>query len=74
MEPVSDEAILGATCDEGGEAPCFAHLVDEAGDDDEDAGSGAQKRSLRGNGRPGDHSRVENGRGHRLASGTATAE
>lgn len=40
MDPVSDEPILGATCEEGGEAPCFAHLLDdEALDDDAPAGA-----------------------------------
>jgi hypothetical protein len=42
---MSDEPDLGATCDEGGEAPCFAHLLeDEAGDEaDDDAGSEAEQ-------------------------------
>jgi hypothetical protein len=49
MAPVSDETTLGAPCDEGGEAPCFAHLLDDDGaedkaeddDEDEDDAAGA---------------------------------
>jgi hypothetical protein len=42
MEAMGDEPILRATCDEGGEAPCFAHLLDDEATDD-DARSDAEE-------------------------------
>jgi hypothetical protein len=47
MVAVSDDLALGATCDEGGEAPCFAHLLDDEAGEEVDEVDEQQDAALR---------------------------